>query len=397
MNIVGGVLKEEPTQTFGDKGAPAYNGYETDFSFDRQSSAGLQAMYPLDLQNSITMQVFAEGAENQYDANVKWLYLTHLASDNSTFRIGRIGSPIYYYSDFLNVGYAYHWVTPPSDVYNYDTTITGIDYIYQDVYQDHDWSLELLYGSQDQHVPSTGADIRFRNALGFVFSVTHNNWLTLRASVFQMDTDIDVETLDSETLIEAGFDSAVSRGLLNQDTADAFQPIWGPQMAPLIDDVLLMEDERVHYAELAVRAEKGRWFGMAEWTRFRTDTYLYNWLDSWYVTGGIKVGAVVYHLTYARYDQYLDDDALADYESTLPNPASEDDIVNYFARQIRAAPAIAFASQWNTVTAGVSIDASTNTALKFEVLHFDNDPTTPTEDTGVGHNMLFRTALNVTF
>lgn len=397
LNIVGGVLKEEPTQAAGDNGAPAYDRYETDFTFDKQSSAGLQAMMPLDDKNSVTVQVFANAATGNYDAEFKWIYLTHLASDHSTFRVGRIGTPIYFYSDFLNVGYAYHWTSPPNDVYNYDTTMTGVDYIYQDVYNDHDWSLEFMIGSQDQFVQSTGSDISMRNVMGTIASFTQNGWLTYRAALFQMDATFVAEDLQTDALIDAGFESAVSQGRIDQATADLLKPLLSPTMAPLIDDVMRMENTRIYYAELAVRAERERWFTMAEWTTFRTDTYTFNDLESWYVTAGVRSGAAVYHLTYSRYDQHLDERALADYNSVLPEAPTTNEIATYFARQIRATPAIGFASQWNTVTVGVSIDISASTALKFDVLHFDNEPTTNTERTGIGHNILFRTALNVTF
>ena len=70
LNIVGGVLKETPTQTPGDSGAPAYEQYETDFTFDKQSSAGLQANVPLDDKNSVTVQVFADAATGDGDRSL---------------------------------------------------------------------------------------------------------------------------------------------------------------------------------------------------------------------------------------------------------------------------------------------------------------------------------------
>lgn len=236
-----------------------------------------------------------------------------------------------------------------------------------------------------------------RNIIGAAFTYTQNGWLTFRVGGFQMQASFDSADLQADTLIDQGFDVAVSQGLLDQATADALQPVLGPSMAPLIDEVLVMQNERVRYGEFAIRAEKGNWFAMTEWTTFRTNTYVFSDLESWYVTAGVRQGASMFHLTYARYDQHLDERAREDYSASLPNPATTNDIIDYFARQIRATPAIAFASQWNTVTLGVCIDTSPDTALKFETLYFDQDATTATETAGIGHNMLFRTALNVTF
>lgn len=43
--------------------------------------------------------------------------------------MGRLRIPFFYYSEFLEVGYAYNWVRLPSDIYNISfSSFDGIDF-----------------------------------------------------------------------------------------------------------------------------------------------------------------------------------------------------------------------------------------------------------------------------
>lgn len=131
LNVVAGRLRYD-TDTRDGTSRPGYYGYEDTVTFDRQTSAALQAVKPLDDEMAVTAQVFAEGRDHNYAANLRWLYLTWQPEDHSRFRIGRISMPYYYYSDFMDVGYAYYWSLLPNDVYLYNTTVVGVNYVYSD-------------------------------------------------------------------------------------------------------------------------------------------------------------------------------------------------------------------------------------------------------------------------
>jgi len=132
LNVVGGMLRDQPAVGRSAEALPpGRQGYDDQWQFDRQTSAALQARKPLDASTSVTAQLYATGDVDNYAANMRWLYLTHALDDRQTLRIGRIGTPAYYFSDFFNVGYAYPWVTPPYEVYTYDSAIDAIDYSLQ--------------------------------------------------------------------------------------------------------------------------------------------------------------------------------------------------------------------------------------------------------------------------
>ena len=56
----------------------------------------------------------AEGFQLNYD----WAYFDFNIGDSSKLKFGRLRIPFYKYSDYLDVGYAYHWISPPASMYS---------------------------------------------------------------------------------------------------------------------------------------------------------------------------------------------------------------------------------------------------------------------------------------
>ncbi|HET8705316.1 MAG TPA: hypothetical protein VFM46_03350, partial [Pseudomonadales bacterium] len=202
VNVVAGGLEYDPrADTSSKKQRPGFLNYEQTPNYDTQSSAALQASKDLDSKSSITTQLFASGENGDYAAKLKWLYLTYNLDANSTLRVGRIGNPAYYFSDFFNVGYAYHWISPPNELYTYDTTQTGLDYIYRGSAGDSDWSVELFTGGADQNLPTAqNAQAKSRNIVGGVLSLTHD-WLSLRAMVEHATVTLDIPQLSADYVL----------------------------------------------------------------------------------------------------------------------------------------------------------------------------------------------------
>lgn len=101
-------------------------------------------------------------------------------------------------------------------------------------------------------------------------------------------------------------------------------------------------------------------------------------------------------MTYSTVESELAKEAVNDSNATLGG-FTPDALGSYFASQIGANVAAASARKRHAVSAGVRIDTTANTALKFEVTQFEERETLPNENAGIGKNLLFRTALNVTF
>lgn len=402
LNVVGGVLKEEPVETFGDeRQVPTYMAYDSHFSFDKQTSGGLQAQKRLDDKTSVTMQVFAQGDTEGYEANLKWLYITYEPTLNSSFRLGRIAAPVYYYSDYLNVGYAYHWVSPPESVYPFDTSLNGINYVYQNSWGIFDWSGELMLGGANDYFPIIEARVITRNTRGAAFNVSTGDWLHFRAMALRADGTFEVDALSPENLdiiVDMGAEAALDAS----GVADDLRPLVKPALiestqAQLDNGALDLEDFPVTYGDLAILAETGRWMLMTEVITVRTDSYLYNDLVSKFVSGGVRMGNAMLHLTWSEGRANPNDAVYADRQNLTPAAPTTDAAGNVIASQIRAQLASVFLRNGESVSLGLRFETSENTAVKFEITRYEERPSFDGDTFGVGKNTLFRTALNATF
>lgn len=97
-----------------------HGGVVTDeWAADVETRAGLQLDWKLSPQWSATVQVSARTLKEQA-LNLEWAYLSYAISPEWKLQVGRKRIPLYYYSDFQDVGYAYNTVRPSPDVYGWD-------------------------------------------------------------------------------------------------------------------------------------------------------------------------------------------------------------------------------------------------------------------------------------
>jgi len=396
LNVIGGILKDKPVSDMSlpeDKQFPDYNIYEEDFSFDPESSGAIQAVKNLDRKTSVTAQLYAQGSDN-FKTELKWLYLTYNPTSHSTFRIGKIGSPVYYFSDFYNVGYAYHWVTPPIEVYTFDTTINGIDYIYRDVVGDIDWTAEVFTGGYNQRLPAINANVKTRNTIATVFTASKGGWLNLRAMYFET-----MGTFEADALADTGavVDSALSAAEAQLGYPEGTFSFLHDDVKEQVDLATDLEDFKIKYAEVAFRMEQERWLAMGEWVTIMTDQYVYGDLDAWFVTGGYRIGKAMPHVTFARIKSELHDDAIADAVFAADQSNALADPARYFAAAIDSGIATNFGKTQDSITLGLRYETSLHTAIKFELTRFEEKESYPGETAGIGKNLLFRTAVNAIF
>jgi len=122
--------------------------YEDSWSAKPETRLGLQGVAKFSPQLSATGQVTARTAGDQHAA-LEWLYLTYQVSNEWTVQVGRKRLPLYYYSDFQDVGYAYNTIRPSPDVYGWDVVnYNGVSV--SNTTAIGDWSVrsEVLYGSE---------------------------------------------------------------------------------------------------------------------------------------------------------------------------------------------------------------------------------------------------------
>ncbi|WP_054114236.1 hypothetical protein [Marinagarivorans algicola] len=143
LSAVGGVATDEPIR-----------GYEKDATFKNDTLFGLQASADISDKLSLTGQLVSRGADD-YATDLSWGYLAYNVSSKFRVRMGRFRTPFYSSSDFLEVGYAYPWITPADEVYALEfDNIEGVDLFYNTTLFDTvNVDLQAYYGSVSTDTP----------------------------------------------------------------------------------------------------------------------------------------------------------------------------------------------------------------------------------------------------
>jgi len=297
---------------------------EDKVSYSVLSQIGLQADVSLGDGLSATVQIKATGSEN-WEADVSWAYLTYDLSNNVKVQAGRKLLPIYNYTDSIDVGYTYHWIRPPADVYSVAAiAYDGVNISYQDFYGD--WEISAngltgrvegddgLYDNYDTSYRVTGGNIE----------ATYDDWVKLRFAVFSY------KDFELEEEVESG------------------------PAIPMFDSL---------YYGTSLSATPGNWLLMSEYTWYDIDnddfipgvpgTKLLNDLDqAWYVSAAYTMGQWTPHLTYSHKE-------FADEGYNLGQSAAES----------------------STIIAGLRYDFHPAASLKIEYHMFEDDTTTAGFDT----------------
>jgi hypothetical protein len=166
---------------------PTVGVYEEEWSFKPDSKFGLQFSADLTEGLSATAQLVGRGADD-FDAGFEWAYLSYELNDHWTVQAGKKRLPLYYYSDFFDVSYAYMWIRPPADNYTWQIfNYTGVNAQFN--YQVSDWAVSgnIYTGSEDDGDNKLLSEYFFKqpvreiweNIIGGVLSL-NRDWLDLR-------------------------------------------------------------------------------------------------------------------------------------------------------------------------------------------------------------------------
>ncbi|HCS62964.1 MAG TPA: DNA topoisomerase IV [Cellvibrio sp.] len=336
-----------------DENNPGYNGYdEEDFTFDK-NLLGLQVTGQVNEKITATAQLIAR-SENDYEVNAEWAYLTWQASDSIKVRAGRLRTPFYMYSDFLDVGYAYAWITPPSEVYYLPfNNVDGIDFYATKTLGIFDTSIQAYFGSFDDELTlgSTPSEAKTRNQMGLAGTLG-KDWWTLRAAYHQADLSIDVSPIAISPTMTLGSFSTTLTALGYADNAGR----------------LLVEDDDAVFTEFGINIDTGRFVAAAEYVEFDPGDAVLSKNIRQFVMAGVRAGSWLFHVTGSQ----AKDEA--------SNPAAgipANQVMPVFGNTsvlIGTLDAIAESqvTEREVVSLGARWDVASSTALKFQIDDVDN-------------------------
>lgn len=347
-----------------DEKAPDYNGYdEEDLTFDK-NLLGLQVTGQVNEKISATAQMIAR-SENNYDVSAEWAYLTWQASDSIKVRAGRLRSSFYIYSDFLDVGYAYPWINPPSEVYYMPfNNVDGVDVYMTGMLGSFDASLQVYFGGYDDEFSLNGVVVggKSRNQKGLAGTLG-KDWWTLRAAYHEADLWTDL------TLLPLGAGQTIG-GL-----ATTLQTLGFSSNA----DKMLHENDKTPFFELGLNIDTGVFVAAMEYIEFDPRNSLFSKDVRQYVMGGVRMGNWLMHITAAQSKDEARD--LAEGIPVIPQTA--------LLRGTLQAVAQSQVDERDVITVGARWDVASGTALKFQLDDVD--------DKGAADQKVFSVALQTVF
>ncbi|MDF2179154.1 topoisomerase IV [Aliiglaciecola sp. CAU 1673] len=259
--------------------------YDGDLGFTPNSLVAIQVRSQISPELSATAQLLGRGSED-YDAKFEWAYFTYNLSEQSSLSGGRLRLPLFKYSASLDVGYSYHWIAPPSSVYDVPfNNVDGIRFDHQSNVGDWDYNIQLVGGSNtsDVNIAGQSAELEIKNILAISASASRDGF-SARALRAVGKVSISAQALDP--LLDG----------LNQ-----FSPIL-PNTA-LLAEQIDTTDESGTFSEIALDYDAFDWFVGAEFTRIELDDGLISEnQDAWYVTAGMRLGKFTPHITYEVYE-----------------------------------------------------------------------------------------------
>ena len=188
-NLIGGMTLDDDEAVYD---------YDSDFTFDPASVFGLQVRGDVSDKLSATAQLVGRGSDD-YDASFEWAYMTYVVNNNVSISAGRIRLPLFKYSASLDVGYSYHWLTPPDSVYGIDfNNIDGVRLDYSTYSGDWEYGAQFTVGrvQADTFISGTPAELELENVVAVSFEATRD-WFSARTLLARGKTTAVNEDFDT--------------------------------------------------------------------------------------------------------------------------------------------------------------------------------------------------------
>lgn len=102
---------------YGRHGAADKLGPDHQGALKPESRFGAQVSAQFSPTFKATVQAVARGSQD-FEPKINWAYLTWQAAPSTDIQAGRLGIPVYLYSDKMDIGFAYPWIRVPQDAYS---------------------------------------------------------------------------------------------------------------------------------------------------------------------------------------------------------------------------------------------------------------------------------------
>ncbi len=246
---------------------------------DQLSKFGAQLTYGVTDTVGLTLQTTAKAYGDEWKANLEWAYLSWQSTDNLMMRVGRLRTPVYMYSESIDVGFSYPWLRLPDEVY-IEVQLSyyeGADIVYNLPLSFATLSFQLAGGiakNRDYYIYDEEFDIDYDNVFGSSVSLATNDFGTFRVGYVEADIDTDI--------------------------SGSFTDIFGN---PGTASLLALDKDKGKFTSIGYQYDNGTWLTANEWTSRVIENDGSNSTDSFYLMGGRRFGDFLAHVTYAQLDE----------------------------------------------------------------------------------------------
>lgn len=250
-------------------------GYDDDLDFKQDSLFAVQVSADLNERVSATGQIVARG-ENDFDADFAWAYVAIKLSDELNLTLGRQRTAFFRYSDYLDVGYAYPWMSPQRSVYNLNfNNADGASLGWSRAFGNWYSQAKLFYGQFDGDIGGndTGQLDQFG---GLSWDLNYDGWLSMRAAYFRADLSLQLASLDPLA------------GALNQ---------FGLSNAARL---IAADEDPASFKNLGFEIDRGDWLLVGEWTQTRAKHTILPINDNMYFAAAYRAGAFTPYVNWGK-------------------------------------------------------------------------------------------------
>tara|TARA_Y100001934_G_scaffold283538_1_gene404142 strand:+ start:13164 stop:14324 length:1161 start_codon:yes stop_codon:yes gene_type:complete len=309
LSVAGGMTLDDGDEYLVDPSRvddARFTHYDNEFRINRESIVGLQSTTIINDKMRAVVQVSAK-SNNSWDPSLSWIYVNYEINPELDVQVGRFRLPLFYYSDFLDVGLAYTWIRPPIDLYHVPTTESeGLKFTYNKMLTD---------------------DIQFVSQLW----ITGGDEKQTVANVNTVYTDVDDALGINASLIWPNFSV---RAVYSQNKRDTTISVMNYSTFPATTLTQKMLND-IEFRGLAFTVDEGNFLSRNEYINFSIGQAS---AEAWYVSGGYMWDDYTFMLTQSRKDGFDRYNNYADLTS-------------------------------DTTTLGVNYSVNHSAALKFEYSH----------------------------
>lgn len=324
----------------------SYLGYDNSLSFNEHSLLAMQADLDITDKFSATTQLIYHSEENRR-SGVEWAYLTYHQSKKLKFKVGKLRTPFFNYSDVIDVGFAYPWISPPKQVYqsflfsNFD----GVNVTYNSAVNGISYDVEGYWGEFDDDIYHNNRQYKtdVKDLRGLVTNFAVNN-LSFRLSYHSarvLFIEDDLQVL-ANTLNQLGFVNSAESISTKGDIYN-----WQASVSYNALD---------YFAQFEVMKIDGNILPTPKTLGY-------------YVTLGYHFPSFTLHYTFADHDSEF-----AQPLTEIPGGTPQLDLLR---RNYESVFTALVTNDIQTSTLGIRWDHSTSTAFKFDVTHLSGQTLKP--------------------